>query len=188
MTKEKTNIEQGEAEMKGREMMDVVRNLAEKARRVTTEAEELIRQMKLARGTRDSAGAGTRDNAGVAGASNARPLVVRGKPAQILPQPKPVPPPAPVPAMIRSPSDAYVGDDGPTAELMAKVRDLISERPLLLQDLIYATGARPNRLKGVLMRLQREEGATLVNLGTETRALWFMPDEETLKRIRKAVK
>jgi hypothetical protein len=78
-----------------------------------------------------------------------------------------------------------VGDDGPTAELMETVKKLITERPMTFQDLLRETGARDNRIKGVLMRLQRE-GAKVVNLGTNSKALWFLPDEKVLVRLRRA--
>src|SRR5574341_2696364 len=79
----------------------------------------------------------------------------------------------------------YVGDEGPTGELMEAVRRLITERPQSHQDLLLATGARADRIKGGLMRIQREDESRLVNLGTETRALWFIPDVATLNRLRR---
>lgn len=127
-------------------MIEVVRNLAEKARNVTEQAEELTRQLRSARGTRDR-----------------------------------LPPPAPGPLAPRH----YVGDEGPTPELLEAVRALVTDRPMTHQDLLQATGARADRVKGVLMRIQREDGGRLVNLGNEAKALWFIPDEETLKRLRK---
>lgn len=118
----------------------IIQNLADKANNVAKEAEELMRQIRIARGTRDL---------------------------------------TPVPA------PTYVGDEGPTGELLEAVRRLVTERPQMHQDLLQATGARADRIKGVLMRIQREDDSRLVNLGTETRALWFIPDGETLKRLRR---
>lgn len=75
-----------------------------------------------------------------------------------------------------------IGDEMPTPALMALVQTLITEKPHTFQELLEATGARDNRIKGVLMRLQRE-GAKLVNLGTQTKALWFIPNEDVMRRI-----
>ena len=83
-----------------------------------------------------------------------------------------------------SAGEYHVGDEGPTADLMSVVRLAITEHPLTFQELLDATGARPNRIKGVIMRLQRE-GVRVVNLGTEQRAVWFAPSEEVWKRLLK---
>jgi uncharacterized protein (DUF2461 family) len=82
-------------------------------------------------------------------------------------------------------TEYYVGDEGPTPELLEAIRKMLTERPLTFQALLDATGARPNRIKGVIMRLQRE-GARVVNLGNEARALWFIPDPGVLDRIMRA--
>ena len=76
----------------------------------------------------------------------------------------------------------YVGDEGPTEELMVVVRTALTERPMRFQELLDATGARDNRIKGVIMRLQRE-GKRVVNMGDDNKALWFAPTDEVLKRI-----
>jgi len=78
-----------------------------------------------------------------------------------------------------------IGDELDTPTLMTLVQQLISERPMSFQDLLQQTGARDNRIKGVLMRLQRE-GAKVVNLGTQSRALWFLPNDEVMRRITRA--
>lgn len=80
-----------------------------------------------------------------------------------------------------------IGDEMPTPALMALVQQLITEKPMAFQELLEATGARDNRIKGVLMRLQRE-GARVVNLGTQARALWFIPNDEVMRRITAAKK
>jgi hypothetical protein len=78
-----------------------------------------------------------------------------------------------------------VGDEGPTPELMAVIKRMLEERPLTFQALLDETGARANRIKGCIMRLQRE-GVSVVNLGNEQKALWFIPDDAVLQRITRA--
>lgn len=77
-----------------------------------------------------------------------------------------------------------VGDEGPTPELMQAVRRMLVEHPMTFQEILDMTGARANRVKGVIMRLQRE-GTAVVNLGTEAKAIWFCPSPEVLKRLQK---
>ncbi len=84
---------------------------------------------------------------------------------------------------IKPATEYHVGDDGPTGDLMTSVQRLLTERPMSFRELLDMTGARDNRVKGVIMRLQRE-GVDVVNLGTEQRALWFIPNPELLKRLR----
>jgi hypothetical protein len=83
----------------------------------------------------------------------------------------------------------WVGDEGTTEELMAVVQRMITERPRRFAELLEATGARDNRIKGVLMRLQRE-GVRVVDVAPEGtgKALWFIPSDEALTRIRRAAK
>lgn len=83
----------------------------------------------------------------------------------------------------RASTEYFVGDEGPTPDLMATVQRMITARPMTFQEIKGETGARDNRIKGVLMRLQRE-GVRVVNMGTELRALWFIPSDEALKRLR----
>lgn len=81
----------------------------------------------------------------------------------------------------------YVGDEGPTEQLMAAVRALLTERPHTFQEILEATGARDNRIKGVIMRLQRD-GVRVVDLApTGTgKARWFIPSDEIMRRISRA--
>jgi hypothetical protein len=67
----------------------------------------------------------------------------------------------------------FVGDEGPTPELIAVVERAIAERPRTLNELVEITGARRNRLSGVMVRLQHA-GKPVENLGTDQRALWFI--------------
>lgn len=78
----------------------------------------------------------------------------------------------------------WVGDSSSTGELMHAVRGCLTAKPRTFQELLEAVGARDNRIKGVIMRLQRE-GTPLVNMGTENKAIWFIPGEEALARLRR---
>ncbi len=86
---------------------------------------------------------------------------------------------------VRSPH--YVGDDGPTEELMGAVRRMLTERPWRFQEMLEALGARDNRIKGVIMRLQRE-GVRVVDVAPEGtgKALWFIPSDAALQRLTRA--
>lgn len=64
-----------------------------------------------------------------------------------------------------------IGDEGPTPELFDAVERIIRVRPHTLQELQEATGARRNRISGVLVKLQ-VRGLPVVNRGTDQRALW----------------
>lgn len=79
----------------------------------------------------------------------------------------------------------WCGDEGPTEDLMGAVWRMVLDRPWTFQEILEATGARDNRVKGVIMRLQRE-GKRVVNVGTATRALWFAPTDAVLQRIMRA--
>jgi hypothetical protein len=81
----------------------------------------------------------------------------------------------------------WVGDDGPTGELLLVVHRLLLERPLTFQDLLEQTGARDNRIKGVIMRLQRE-GVQVVDVAPEGtgKALWFIPSEAVMARLMRS--
>lgn len=78
----------------------------------------------------------------------------------------------------------YVGDEGSTEELMTVVTRMLKERPWRLVEILDATGARDNRVKGVIMRLQRE-GVRVVDVAPEGtgKALWFIPSDELLVRL-----
>lgn len=78
----------------------------------------------------------------------------------------------------------YVGDEGPTEQLMGAVKAMLEERPLRFQEILDATGARDNRVKGVIMRLQRE-GVRVLDVAPEGtgKALWFIPSDSVLERL-----
>jgi hypothetical protein len=66
-----------------------------------------------------------------------------------------------------------IGDNTPTSELSEIVERLITLRPMERAEIVEATGANPNRINGVLHRLQ-VAGKPVVNLGSMSRARWFM--------------
>lgn len=66
-----------------------------------------------------------------------------------------------------------VGDEGPTQELVHAVTAIIGDRPMGMRELIDATGARGNRVSGVIVQLQRS-GAPIQNVGTAAVARWFL--------------
>lgn len=80
----------------------------------------------------------------------------------------------------------WVGDEGTTEELMRTVKEMLLERPLRFQELLEGTGARDNRIKGVIMRLQRE-GVRVVDVAPEGtgKALWFIPSDAVLERLER---
>lgn len=83
-----------------------------------------------------------------------------------------------------APSPHWTGDEGPTEALMTSIQMLLIERPRRFVELLEATGARDNRIKGVIMRLQRE-GVNVVDIappGTG-KALWFIPSIEAVARL-----
>ncbi len=84
-------------------------------------------------------------------------------------------------------SEYRVGDEGPTGELYDVVHRMLLEKPHTLQALIDETGARANRLKGVVWRLQLNE-KRVVNLGTDAKAIWFICNDEVAARLRRALK
>lgn len=138
-------------------------DLVEQARQLRLQAEALERSARNARGTaRDVSAAAARAR------RDSKPGNVVVKPA-------------------RGPH--YVGDDGTTEELMATVQRMLMDRPWRFSELLEATGARDNRIKGVIMRLQRE-GVRVVDVAPAGvgKALWFIPSDEVLARLMRAKK
>ena len=127
-------------------------DLVERARQLRLQAEQLEKDVRLARGTK-------------------RDL----KPGNVIVKP--------------SHGPHWVGDEGPTEQLMAAVMQLCTERPMRFVDLLETTGARDNRIKGVIMRLQRE-GVRILDVAPEGtgKALWFIPSDEVLTRITRAAR
>ena len=81
----------------------------------------------------------------------------------------------------------FVGDDGPTPELYAAIERMLRQKSMTFQELLDETGARANRIKGVLMRILRDE-KPLVNLGNERKALWRIADPSMVKQLRAALR
>ena len=134
--------------------------LAEHSRTLAREAEDLEAQVKLARGT----ALDVSKEAAAAGAKPARPdgsySVSRARRNVVVPNGEPA-----------------------THELYETIKQLITDQPRRFRDIVEATHAGENRIKGVLVRLQRD-GAGVVNLGDGARALWFIPDDEVLARLK----
>ena len=127
-------------------------DLVERARQLRLQAEQLEKDVRLARGTH-------RDI----------------KPGNVIVKP------------ARGPH--WVGDEGPTEQLMASVMQICTERPVRFAELLALTGARDNRIKGVIMRLQRE-GVRILDVAPEGtgKALWFIPSDEVLQRLSRVAR
>ena len=96
------------------------------------------------------------------------------------------PAPSGWPAVPPARGPYWVGDEGTTEELMAVMQKMLVVRPWRFVELLEATGARDNRIKGVLMRLQRE-GVRVVDVspGGTHKALWFIPSDAVLVRLQR---
>lgn len=81
----------------------------------------------------------------------------------------------------------YVGDETSTRDLMAVVQRMLEQRPWRFIEIVEETGARDNRIKGVITQLQRE-GVRVVDVAPEGtgKALWFIPSPEVLARLKRA--
>ena len=88
------------------------------------------------------------------------------------------------PLVLPSHSPYWTGDEGTTEELMEMIEKMLIERPWRFAELLEATGARDNRIKGVIMRMQRE-GVRVVDVAPEGtgKALWFIPSDDVLARL-----
>lgn len=69
----------------------------------------------------------------------------------------------------------WVGDNTDTMMLVGAVVRAIKADKRTLQELVVLTGARRNRISGVLYRLQFDGNVTVKNVGTSSRALWWSP-------------
>ncbi len=90
------------------------------------------------------------------------------------------------PQVIVKPSRSpyWTGNEGTTRELMQMIEKMLTERPWLYRDIVEATEAGENRVKGAITALQRE-GRRVVDVAPEGtgRALWFIPSDEVLTRL-----
>lgn len=65
----------------------------------------------------------------------------------------------------------WIGDDASTDEVIAKVRELISDRECTLREISKLTGVPPQIVSRAIVRLQ-VNGVPVQNLGTKRRARW----------------
>lgn len=86
----------------------------------------------------------------------------------------------------RGKGEYHLGNEGPTSELLETIKGMLDGKAWTFRELLDATGAGDNRIKGVLMRLQRE-GVNVVNVGSETRALWTIMTPAAFTRIKAAM-
>lgn len=91
------------------------------------------------------------------------------------------------PVMVRpTQSRFWTGNEGTTPELMEVIATMLTERPWLYRDIVEATGAGENRIKGAITALQREGRRVLdvapPHLG---KALWFIPSDAVLTRLNR---
>lgn len=130
-------------------------DLVEQARQLRLQVEELERNARLARGTQRMEPGRARRASAIT-----RPVI---KPAR---------------------GPYWTGDDGTTRELMGKIAEMLAERPWLYRDIVTATGAGENRIKGAITALQRE-GRRVVDVAPPHlgKALWFIPSDEVLVRL-----
>jgi hypothetical protein len=75
----------------------------------------------------------------------------------------------------------------PHNALFDQIEGLLRARPMILQDIIKTTGAETNKVKVVLLKMQREQ-IGIVNLGNQFRALWFIPDTEAVAKLVRLAK
>ena len=66
-----------------------------------------------------------------------------------------------------------IGDDTSMSDLVAHIQPLLIDGPMLLADLVAATGARRNRVSGALLELKKA-GKPLLNLGNGHIGRWFL--------------
>jgi hypothetical protein len=76
-----------------------------------------------------------------------------------------------------------IGDDAPASVLQAEVERLLAIKPRTHQELVTLTGARTNRISGIVFRLY-ETGAVR-NTGLPHRALWTYVKTATNKPTAK---
>lgn len=134
------------------------KDLIEEVRQARLQVEELEKKVQLARGTQR----------------------VKRQTAKTVPG---------LPQLIVKPtrSPYWTGDDGSTRELMQMIETMLKVHPWLLRDIIAATEAGENRVKGAMVRLQREgHGVYDVAPPGTGKALWFLPDPQVLERLVRA--
>ena len=68
----------------------------------------------------------------------------------------------------------FLGPNADTLKIYSTVVAAISERPRTRAELVDMTGVEPNRINSALVKAQRE-GLPVKNLGTQVKAVWFIP-------------
>lgn len=74
----------------------------------------------------------------------------------------------------------------PTDELYSQIEELLRKKPHTFQELIELTGARGNRVSGVIHKLKLRDGIHLMNLGERRFALWFIRPDLTERQPNRA--
>ena len=73
------------------------------------------------------------------------------------------------------------------SELYSQIRKLIGERPMRFAEILAALpGVDELQFKAALERVKRDPG--VVNLGSDAKAMYFLPDPEVLRRIVNNIK
>lgn len=144
---------------------------------VETLANTLIRQVTLARGTRDLEPAPSVTPSAPTAKGAAAPSAPRtpgergpGEYAQVRRR-RPA-----TEADTSKPAPDVSKRDTSTSELYQKVQSTLSDKPYTFRDLVGVLGLEAkdeNRVKSIIVRLQRD-GAPLVNLGNGSRAIWWI--------------
>lgn len=88
--------------------------------------------------------------------------------------------------VTRRPNGTYSGKipDRSTDELYTVIAAMLKERPMRFAEIKHRTEATDNRIKSVLIRLQRSS-RNYVNLGNTHKALWAWVSDEFLARYAK---
>jgi hypothetical protein len=79
--------------------------------------------------------------------------------------------------IVTKPSTEYSSrepDDVSTSALYERVLKMITGRPMTYRAILDETQAQENRIRGIMVRLQRD-GHGVVNLGNGRRAIYFVP-------------
>lgn len=76
-------------------------------------------------------------------------------------------------------------NDVASSPLYLQMKEMLAKRPYTLQELIETTKAEANKVKVVIMRMQRDE-IGLENMGNRFRALWYIPSEAFRSKMKSA--
>ncbi len=87
-------------------------------------------------------------------------------------------------AMNGTQGPLFIGDETDTSTLINTIERAITGRARTLRELIEITGARRNRISGALVKLQVAKPNVVRNLGDESRAIYFIPEQKRAVRVR----